>query len=104
MRRGEIWWAKLPGPAGRRPVVLISRDEAYSVRTRATVVPLSTRVRGIPTEVRLGPSDRVDRACVANADEIGTIPMDLLERRIAPLRPEKLAALDRAIRFALGLE
>jgi hypothetical protein len=32
MLRGEIWWAKLPPPVGRDPVLLLSRNEAYAVR------------------------------------------------------------------------
>ena len=43
MRRGEVWWAALPKPAGRRPVVLLSRDEAYAVRELVTV-PKRARV------------------------------------------------------------
>jgi len=39
VRRGEIWWADLPPPAGRRPVLLLSRDEAYAIRGLITVAP-----------------------------------------------------------------
>jgi hypothetical protein len=41
MRRGEVWWAQLPSPAGRRPVVLLSRDTAYRVRSAVTVAPVT---------------------------------------------------------------
>jgi mRNA interferase MazF len=40
MRRGEVWWAELPALAGKRPVVLLSRNEAYAVRELVTVAPL----------------------------------------------------------------
>lgn len=103
MRRGEIYWVRFPKPAGTRPAVLVSRDEAYAVRTRVTVVPVSRTVRGIPTEVRLGPADGLPKAGAANADEIVTIPRDLLDRRIAALARARLQELDEAIRFALGL-
>ena len=59
MRRGEVWWAELAAPAGRRPVLLLSRDEAYLVRELVTIAPLTTRVRQIPSEVPLGPGDGV---------------------------------------------
>ena len=55
MQRGEIYWVDFPTPVGRRPAVLVSRDESYSVRSRCIVVPLTQTVRGIPTEIRLGP-------------------------------------------------
>jgi mRNA interferase MazF len=103
MRRGEVWWAELARPAGRRPVVLLSRDEAYAVRELVTIAPVTTRVRGIPTEVPLGRSDGLPRACAANLDTITTIPKALLSGQIAALAPGKVAAVDRALRFALGL-
>ena len=103
MKRGELYWVRFPKPAGTRPAVLISREEAYSVRTRVTVVPVSRTVRGIPTEVRLGPADGLPKAGAANADELVTIPRDLLDRRIAALSRTKLAELEAAVRFALGL-
>jgi len=103
MRRGEVWWAELPAPAGRRPVLLLSRDEAYLVRELVTVAPLTTRVRQIPSEVPLGPGDGVPKTCVVNLDTITTIPRRTLTERLTPLSPIKLAAIDRAVRFSLGL-
>jgi mRNA interferase MazF len=103
VRRGEVWWAELPAPAGRRPVVLLSRDEAYAVRELVTVAPITTRVRRIPTEVRLGRSEGLPRRCVANLDTITTVPKRILAARITALPPPKLAAIERALRFALGL-
>ncbi len=103
MRRGEIWWAELPPPAGRRPVVLLSRDEAYSVRELVTVAPITTLVRRIPTEVSLGRADGLPRRCVANLDTITTIPKRMLSERLAVLSPVRRAAVERALRFALGL-
>ena len=103
MRRGEVWWAELPDPAGRRPVVLLSRAEAYAVRELVTVAPVTTRVRGIPSEVPLDRSDGLPRRCAANLDTITTIPRKVLTGRIATLAAGKVVAIDRAIRFALGL-
>ncbi|MGH3099812.1 MAG: type II toxin-antitoxin system PemK/MazF family toxin [Thermoleophilia bacterium] len=103
MRRGEIWWADLPAPDGRRPAILVTRDASYSVRTSVTLVPLTTRRRGIATEVPLGPADGVPRACVANADNVLTVPTSRLIRPVGPLAPEKLRAVNDALRFALAL-
>ena len=104
MRKGEVWWAKLPRPVGRRPVVLISRDEAYAVRSLVTVAPVTTTIREIPVEVRLGRDEGLPRACVANADTIVTIPRKALAGYIGVLSPAKAAALDDAIRYALSLD
>jgi mRNA interferase MazF len=103
MRRGEVWWAELPTPAGRRPVVLLSRNEAYAVRALVTVAPVTTQVRGIPSEVALGRREGLPKSGVANMDTVTTIPKQVLSARIAALDPAKLLAIDRALRFALGL-
>jgi len=103
MKRGEVWWARLPPPAGRRPVVLVSRDSAYAVRASVTVVEVTTIVRAIATEVPLSKRDGLPKRCVANADSLVTIPKIWLETRIAPLSPEKIAGLDAALRFSLAL-
>lgn len=104
MRRGEVWWADLPPPAGRRPVVLLSRDEAYAVRELVTIAPVTTRVRGLAVEVPLGPREGLPRPCAANLDTITTIPKVTLAERVTSLPPAKQRAMDAAIRFALGLD
>ena len=103
MRRGDIYWAKFPAPVGNRPVILISRDEAYSVRARLTVIPMTRTIRGMATEVRFGPSDGLPKACVANADELVTIAKQQLGERIATAHGNRMLELDEALRFALAL-
>lgn len=103
MRRGEIWWARLPHPVGRRPVLLLSRDEAYDVRDFVTVAPVTTRLRGIRAEVPLGPAEGVPRPCAVNLDSIQTIPKDALDKKITSLPGTKVSAVESAIRFALAI-
>jgi len=103
VRRGEVWWANLPPPTGRRPVVLLSRNRAYQIRTAVTVVAVTRTIRGIPTEVPIGPQDGMPQDCVINADDILTIPKSLLDERITTLPPEKLSTLATAVKFALDL-
>lgn len=103
MKRGEVWWVGFPKPAGRRPAVLVSRNEAYRVRTAVTVVPLTRTVRDIPTEVPLGPAEGVPKNSVANADNVTTVAKARLLQHVATLSTAKVAALDRAIKFALDL-
>jgi len=103
MRRGEVWWAELPLPIGRRPVVLLSRDEAYAVRNAVTVAEVTTTMRGIPVEVALGLEDGLPKRCVVNLDTIVTIRKELLIERITLLGSEKIEQIDRAIKFAFSL-
>jgi len=103
MRRGEVWWAELPLPIGRRPVVLLSRDEAYAVRNAVTVAEVTSTIRGIPVEVELGPEDGLPKRCVVNLDTIVTIRKDLLIERLAILREEKIEQINSAIKFSLSI-
>lgn len=104
MKRGEIWWANLPHPAGRRPVILLSRDEAYMIRELVIVAPVTTRIRDIPSEVPLDIKDGLPRRCVANLDIVTTINRKNLDVKLSTLSREKLKAVDSALHFALGME
>lgn len=103
MRRGEVWWAHLPEPVGRRPVVLLSRDSAYRVRSAVTVAPVTRTIRDIPVEVLLDQQDGLPSRCVVNLDDLTTIPKSFIRERIAVLSAERMQQIDEAIRFALDL-
>jgi mRNA interferase MazF len=103
MLRGEIWWANLPSPVGRRPVLLLSRNEAYAVRNAVTVAEVTTTIRGIPVEVELNPDDGMPKPCVVNLDTLATIRRDLLETRITTLNDEKITLVHQALKFALAI-
>ena len=103
MKRGEVWWANLPSPIGRRPVLLLSRDRAYVARNAVTVAFLTTTMRSIPVEVKLTLADGVPKDSVVNLDVINTISKSALVQRICALSPSKLAEVARAIQFALDL-
>ncbi|GMV16152.1 MAG: type II toxin-antitoxin system PemK/MazF family toxin [Polyangiaceae bacterium] len=101
MKRGEVWWARLDK---RRPVVLVSREEAYAVRAMVIAAPVSTTIRGFAVEVKVGRSEGLPRAGVVNCDWLVTVPKADLIERAGRLAPAKVRLLDDALRFALGLE
>ena len=101
MRRGELWWAQVDK---RRPVVLLSRDEAYAVRQLVIIAPVSTQVRGFAAEVRVGKSEGLHKSCVINVDALTSLPKRALVERIASLSGKKLRQLDDALKFVLGLD
>ena len=101
MKRGEIWWARVDK---RRPVVLLSRDEAYAVRAMVITAPISTTIRGFAVEVKVGRREGLPKTSVVNCDWLVTLPKRMLERRIGALSEPKLAQLDDALKFALGLD
>jgi mRNA interferase MazF len=104
VRRGEIWWAEPEPPASRRPVLLLSRNEAYNIRSLVVIAPVTTHVRHIASEVPLGADDGLPQDCAINLDTITTIPKDCLKSRLTALSAKKLKEIDSALRFALGIE
>jgi mRNA interferase MazF len=104
MKRGEVWLAEQPEPIGKRPVVLLSRDEAYEVRNAVTIAQVTTTIRDIPVEVVLDEKDGLHHKCVVNLDTISTILKSRLIKRISSLKAEKIKQINTAIKFALGLD
>ena len=94
----------MPEPVGRRPVVLLSRDEAYKIRNAVTVAEVTQTIRNIPVEVPLDKKDGLVKKCVINLDTIITIRKSLLMERISLLKQEKISSVNKAINFALALE
>ncbi len=103
MKRGEIWWSEQPEPVGRRPVLLLSRDEAYAIRNAVTVAQITTTVRNIPVEVSLNKEDGLPHKCVVNLDTITTVRKSILVKRVCQLKVEKMEQVEHALKFALGL-
>jgi mRNA interferase MazF len=101
MKQGEIWWANLPKPVGRRPVLLLSRNEAYKIRSSVTVAIVTTTIRSIASEVLLGPGEGLPKACVANLDTIITIEKASLHIQICVLTNNKWKEVIAALKFAL---
>jgi mRNA interferase MazF len=74
------------------------------VRDLITVAPITTRIRNIPVEVPLGATQGLNKNCVANLDTITTVPKRCLSEMVASLSAAKIAEIDEAIQFALGLK
>ena len=82
---GEVWWARMEKPIGTRPVLLISRESSYEVRSEFLAAIVTTTVYGIATEVPLGRAEGLSKRCVANLDVILTLPRSRLVRRAGRL-------------------
>ncbi len=102
MKQYEIWWAQLPRPIGRRPVLLLSRDSAFDYLTRFIVVEITTRIRNIPIEVALGPGEGLPAKSVANFDNLHVVPKASLVSKLGVVRPGRQVELKRALGYALG--
>ena len=102
MKQYEIWWAALPAPAGRRPVLMLTRDTAYEYLNTYVVAEITTRIRNIPQEVKLGRRDGLPASCVANFDSLRAVHRSWLERRITALPSSRIREVKRAVGYALG--
>ena len=102
MKQYEVWWALLPAPAGRRPVLLLSRDPAYAYLNKFVCVEITTHVRNIAVEVRLGRAEGLAARCAANCDNIRTVSRGVLVKRIGELALRRQAELKRAVGHALA--
>jgi mRNA interferase MazF len=102
--RTEIYWADLGPPAGRRPVCVVTRDAAIEVLHSVTCVPITRTVRGIASEVEVGPESGLPEAGVITCDNLLTVARERLDREpVGMLALDKRIELDRALRFALGI-
>ena len=102
MRQFEIWWANLPAPSGRQPVLLLSRNDAYRYLSKFVVAEITTTIRAIPVEVRLGSREGLPSPCVANLDNLRTAARQWLDSRAGSLAPSRHNEVKRALGYALG--
>ena len=104
MNQYEIWCADLPKPAGRRPVLLLSRPTAYGYLHKFIAVEITTTVRGIQLEVSLGNREGLPKHCVANFDNLRTVSKSALVKRLGRLSPSRHQEVKRALGYAVGWE
>jgi mRNA interferase MazF len=97
--RGEVWWYEDPR-AGRRPFLVLTRDEAIPVLNQVLAVPATRTIRGIPTEVELGSSDGMPVRCALAVDNTTVIRVSLCTERITRLSPERVQAVCDALALA----
>lgn len=103
--RGDIIWADLGPPAGRRPVCVLTRDAAIEVLTGLTCAPITRTIRGIRSEVEIGLDEGLPDASVISCDNLITVPVDAFDRAaVGRLAPVVRAELDRALRYALDVQ
>ena len=104
MKRGEIRWYVFESPDKRRPVLILTRDSVIPYLNELTVAPITSTIRGIPSEVQLGFDDGLSQDCAINLDHLQTVPKRKIGRLITALSPEKLQQIGPALCFALGLD
>lgn len=100
MKQYEIWWADLPAPVGRRPVLLLTRSPAYRYLNKVIVAEITTTIRGIPQELPVGESEGLVPS-VANFDNIHVVAKHLLVSRAGVLAASREREVKRSLGYAL---
>ncbi len=104
MRRGEVWDVDFPAPAGRRPAVLLTRDVILDRVSNVTLAPVTSTVRGIPTEVQIDEQAGLDHLSVVSCDNVTTVPKRLCVRRRGAVDPATERQIALTVRLALDLD
>ncbi len=103
MKRGEVRWFKFSRPDKKRPILILTRNSTIKYLSEVTIVPITSTVRNIPSEVFLSRQDGMSRDCAVNCDHIQTVAKGKIGALIATLSHEKMEEARRAIAFALSL-
>jgi mRNA interferase MazF len=103
MNRGDVIDVDLP-ELGPRPAVVCTRQVAIPFLANVTVALVTTRIRGLPTEVRLDVEQGLTHESVVNCDNLVTLSKLAVLGVRGSLGPEQVRALDDALRIALDLE
>jgi mRNA interferase MazF len=102
VRRGEVRWYRFAAPDKRRPVVILTRDSVLEYLGEATVAPVTSTIREVPSEVPLSMRDGLPRDCVVNLDHVQTVSRTKIGPLIAVLSSERMREIRAALLFALG--
>jgi mRNA interferase MazF len=81
---------------------VLTRDSALAYLSRVTVAPITSTIRGVPSEVALGPDDGMKQPCAVNLHNLVTVSQDRLGRRLCALTPHRMREVCDALGFALG--
>ena len=100
--RGDIRLCQFPPPDKQRPVLVLTRDSAIGHLSTVTIAPITTTVRGVPSEVILDVGDGMRGRCAVNLHNAVTIAQTRLGRRVSGLSASRMDEVCAALRFALG--
>jgi mRNA interferase MazF len=103
VRRGDIWFAALPGSSGDRPVLVLTRDPVADRIERIVVAALTRTRRGLRSELTLTAAlDGVASDCVVSFDNLHTLPRAAFRRHLTTLSAPRMALACRALRAAVA--
>lgn len=102
--RGEVRLYRFAPPDKRRPVVVLTRESALAYLSTVTVAPITSTIRGVPSEVVLNQDDGMKAPCAVNLHNAVTVSRNRLGKRVAQLSSLRMNEVCAALRFALGCD
>ncbi len=104
VRRGQIWRCHFKAPGKTRPVVVLSRPDAIDLLHTVMVAPVTSTVRGAPSEVLVGVAEGLRHESAVNLDHVQTVQQARLVGYVGSLAPEKMRAVCRALAIAVACD
>jgi len=102
--RGDIRLYQFAPPDKKRPVVVLTRGSAIDYLSTVTVAPITSTIRGVPSEVVLKEEDGMKGPCAVNLHNAVTISQNRLGRRVGQLSSLRMREICAALRFSLGCD
>jgi mRNA interferase MazF len=102
--RGEVRLYRFAPPDKQRPVVILTRGSAIEYLSTVTVAPVTSAIRGVPSEVVLDEEDGMKSRCAINLHNAVTVSRQRLGKRVAHLSESRMNEVCSALRFALGCD
>ncbi len=104
LNRGELWLRHSPKPDKRRPVLVLSRASLIGFLHTVTVAAVTSTLRGVPTEVPVGPDEGLKASSCVNLCNLFTVPQDELKTFVGTLSPTKMRDVCAALEIACGCD
>lgn len=102
--RGDVRLYQFAPPDKRRPVVILTRDSAIPYLATVTVAPITSTIRGVPSEVLLDEEDGMKNRCAINLHSAVTVSQQRLGKRVARLGLRRMSEVCSALHFSLGCD
>jgi mRNA interferase MazF len=102
--RGDVRLYRFAPPDKNRPVVVLTRDSAIAYLSTVTVAPITSTIRGVPSEVVLSEEDGMKAPCAVNLHNAVTVSQKRLGRRVARIGSLRMSEVCTALRFSLGCD
>ena len=102
--RGDVRLYQFAPPDKKRPVLVLTRDSAIAYLSTVTVAPITSTIRGVPSEVVLSEEDGMKAPCAVNMHNAVTISQQRLGKRVARVSSSRMGEICAALRFSLGCD